>query len=128
MFVLGLWAFWSLVVAVGSNRNDLDWITILVTGFFAAGLTVIIIAVMLRVLGVGGFLFTITATLAIGLWQMVGPVPTIIIGGGAAYLLWRYRFQIAKRVGLQVPERAASSADTSSAAASNQDSNSGTVN
>lgn len=128
MFVLGLWAFWSVVVAVaGSDRSDLDWITVLLAGFLAAGMTVIIIAVTLRLLGVGGFLFTITATLVAGLWQIIGPIPTIIIGGAAAYLLWRYRFQIAERVGVQVPERAASSADTSSAAASNQDSNSGTV-
>lgn len=128
-FALGLIAFWTLVAAVAPNHPPgTQWWHLPFFGLVAAVGSILVAALLLRMFGVGGFIAFVAFTVGAVLWKVTGPIPTIVIGGAIAWLLWRYRFQIARRVGLQVPERAASSADTSSTAASSQDSSDGTVN
>ena len=128
-FALGLIAFWTLVAALAPNHPPgTHWWHFPFFGLAAAAVSILVIVLLLRMFGVGGFVAFAVFTIGAVLWKITGPIPTVFIGGAAAYLLWRYRFQIAQRFGVQVPEPAASSTDTSSAAASNQDSNSGTVN
>lgn len=144
--VLGLWAFWSAVIALTAEPG-MHWLSIAFGGLLAAGATVLLICLLLLMFGVGGFLVVVAGSIGITLWLTVGPVATIILTAAAIFLLWRFRFQIARAAGVQTtpaptPEPEAPTGfhlhiartagpqapgvDTSSAAASSQDSKSGT--
>ena len=114
---------------------------------FSATASVLIGALLLWMFGVGGFLLVVAGSIGITLWLTVGPVATVALTVAATFLLWRFRFQIARAAGVQTapaptPEPEAPTGfhlhiartagpqapgvDTSSAAASSQDSKSGT--
>ncbi|MQP64704.1 hypothetical protein GE253_05015 [Niveispirillum sp. SYP-B3756] len=121
-FVLGLTAFLTIVIAFAVP--GIPWWYYPFLGLLAGTATMIVVVILLWMFGVGGFLVFATTIIGAICWVTLGPVATIALTAGAGYLLWRFRFDIAKRFGVQ--PAAASSADTSSAAASSQDSNSGT--